>query len=109
VSASNIDEVRTAERTRLGFTLHGANDQTRVYVRKRDRRTIEGVFRQLGVVIVDEYGARIDKSQFEKERDPSFNKNPGPGFWRLMYELFMPLWVLNWRWRRDMRQSSDDA
>ena len=43
-----------------------------VCVRQRNRRSVEETLRAAGVTIVDEYGARIDDSQFEKELDPEF-------------------------------------
>ena len=30
---------------------------------------------------MDEYGCRIDQSQFEKEANRGFNRKIGPGFW----------------------------
>lgn len=100
----------SAERSRLGFVFHLSVGVTRrLYVRRGDRRAVERVLRDLHVLIVDEWGARIDESQFEKEADPLFNRNPGPGFWRIMYQSFAPLWFINWRIGRHMRQSSDGS
>jgi hypothetical protein len=110
---TNEDErsgfVLTAERARRGFVLHVVHGEHVLRVRKRDRRDVERALRSLNVTIVDEWGARIDESQFAKEEDPEFNRNVGPGFWRMMWESFAPLFILNWGWRRRMRQSSDDG
>lgn len=44
-----------------------------MYVRKRKRRAVEGRLRAKGVVIVEEWGARIHESQFEKEKEADPN------------------------------------
>lgn len=101
-------DLLSVERSRHGFVLHRRHGESKVYVRSRDRRHVERIFRDLGITIVDEWGARIDESQFEKESDPTFNRKAGSG-WRSMYESLAPLTLINWRLRRDMRQSSDDG
>lgn len=99
----------SAERTRLGFVLHFQEGSRRILVRRRDRRPVELGLRTLGVQIVDEYGARIDETQFEKEADPAFNKNPGPRLSQLLVDSFAPMWVVRWHQGRRVGQSSDDA
>jgi hypothetical protein len=72
------------------------------------------------VRIVDEYGAMIDESQFEKEADPCFAKRRDPdepGVSDLLIALATPEFVYRKRRKRhqkelrlrDMRQSYDDA
>jgi hypothetical protein len=78
-------------------------------VRKRNRRSMESAFRAAGLIVVDEWGARIDESQFEKELNPDYNKDVGPSGWRILYESFAPVWLINWGFRRHMRQSSDGS
>lgn len=63
----------------------------------------------MGVVIVDEYGARIDASQFAKEGDPQFNKRDGIEVRSALRLLLTPNFVLRRRLRHSMRQWSDDA
>ena len=76
---------------------------------KGKRREAEQCLRDGGVLIVDQYGARIDESQFEKEADPYFNQRPGESVWSLLLITLTPNAVLRWRYRRAMRQWSDDA
>ena len=69
------DSVVTAERrvVRSGFHLHlSQGSRFSVRVRRGRLRKFENQLRNRGVVIVDEYGARVDQSQFEKEADPHF-------------------------------------
>jgi hypothetical protein len=104
-------EIVTAERiaSRRGFQLHGPSWQRLVVViRRSGQRRFEQQLRAHGVVIVDEWGARIDDSQFEKEADPRFNWNvdDGPPF---LVAAFAPMFVVRWWDRVTMRQSSDDA
>jgi hypothetical protein len=67
--------VLSAERRWYGFALHVASGPNwKLVARRRDRRQIEGELRRRGIVIVDEWGARVDQSQFEKEADPGFNR-----------------------------------
>ena len=102
----------TAERmaSRHGFRLHGRGWKNLVVlVRRSGQRGFEETLRAGGVVIVDEYGARIDASQFDKEADPEFNRNVDDGLRSLFSALITPNWYLGWRYRRSMRQSSDDA
>jgi hypothetical protein len=104
--------VITAERVRGGFVLHlgGATPSTRqLRVARGDRREVECALRSLGVTIVDEYGARIDESQYARELDPAFNRKVGPGFAMFFLEAFGPRTVAHWLRRRGVRQSSDDA
>ena len=105
-------EILSSERRSSGWglRLHLASAKPVVVtVRPRACRAVEGKLRSAGVTIVDEYGAQIDQSQFDKEADPSFNHKVGPGFWYLVGALLTPNWYLGWRHRRLMRQSSDDA
>jgi len=60
-------------------------------------------------MIVDQYGARIDESQFEKEADPKFNTRFEESIWSLLLVVLTPNAVHRWRYRRSMRQWSDDA
>jgi hypothetical protein len=69
--------VLSAERIWYGFALHAVSAPNwRLVVRRRDRRLVEEELRRRGLVIVDEWGARVDQSQFEKEADPGFNRLP---------------------------------
>jgi hypothetical protein len=105
-----VGRVLSAERTRKGFALHLVDDRPReLKVRKRDRREVESAMRELGVVMVDQFGCRIDISQFEKEADPSFNRKIGPGFWGFWVLAFGPSWAANRMLRRHMRQLSDNG
>ena len=100
-------EIVTAERmpSRIGFRLHGRGWQRLVVVVRRSRlRSFEERLRAGGVVIVDEWGARIDASQFAKESDPEFNRNVDDGRPPLLASLLTPNFVLRWRSRRAMRQ-----
>lgn len=103
--------IRSIERTWRGFRLHLEDGSVVLRVSKRDRRVIEAAFRNLGVPVVDEYGARIDESQFEKELvAPEQLRDPDAiGAWRLVALMLTPNWFLGWRDRRRVRQSSDDA
>jgi hypothetical protein len=105
-------EIVTAERvaSRIGFRLHGRDwEKLMVVVRRSQQRSVERHLRAGGVVIVDEWGARIDDSQFEKEAHPEFNRNVDDGFPPFVLATFAPMFVLRWWERRSMRQSSDDA
>ena len=101
--------IRSLERTRRGFVLHLTEGAKALRVRQRDRRAIEEALRTLGVIVVDEYGARIDASQFEKEADPEFNRNAGPPLVHLLIDSFAPMAIVRWHHGRRVRQSSDDA
>jgi hypothetical protein len=70
---------------------------------------VESALRDFGVRIVDEYGANIDQSQFEKEADPTFNKNVGPPLVHVLIDSFAPMPIVRWHHGRRVRQSSDDA
>ena len=70
---------------------------------------MEAVVREVGCLVVDEYGARIDRSQFEKEADPKFNTRFEESIWSLLLVVLTPNAVHRWRYRRSMRQWSDDA
>ena len=111
LAGDEVPEVRSVERTRRGFRVHYARASSRsVRVRPRLRRDVEAHLRELGAVIVDEYGAQIDASQFEKEADPAFRKlRTNDDLPSLLYGLLVPNWYLRWRFRRVVRQSSDDA
>ena len=79
-----FSELLTVERMAFGngLRLHLRSHQPIVVlVKRRSRRSVESTLRDHGVQIVDEYGCRIDQSQFEKESDPRFNRKIGPGFW----------------------------
>lgn len=105
-------EIVTAERmaSRLGFRLHAHGwESLVVLVRRSAQRGFEEELRAGGVVIVDDLGARIDESQFEKEVDPEFNRNVDDGFPPFLLAAFAPMFVLRWWERWSMRQSSDDA
>lgn len=103
-------EIATAERVRRGYRLHGSGwENLTVLVAKSRMRDVEQALRCGGVMIVDEVGARIDASQFEKEADPAFNRNVDDGFPSFWASLLTPNFVLRWRHERSMRQSSDDA
>ncbi len=105
-------EILSAERlaSGRGFRLHLRSAERVVLVTGRKSwRTAERSLRDAGVIVVDEFGARIDESQFDKEADPSFNRKVGPGFAGSLWDAFAPNWYLAWRYRRDMRQSSDNA
>lgn len=101
--------IRSVERTLYGFKVHGADNSWSLFVHQRNRRLTEAGFRAAGLVIVDQWGSQIDDSQFAKERDDSFNRTVGPGFWAFWRVALTPNWVLARRYRRDVRQSSDDA
>jgi hypothetical protein len=100
------DSIRSLERTRRGFILHLNAGPRELRVRDCDRRAVEGVFRSLGVIVVDEFGARIDPSQFEKEADPEFNRNAGPPLMHLLIDSFAPMPIVRWHRGRRVRQSS---
>jgi hypothetical protein len=103
---------QSVERTRRGFVAHYADGAGNVEkVPGRLRREVESELRLAGVVIVDEWGAQIDSSQFEKESDPDFRKlrTDDAFFPSLVWTLLTPNWYLRWRHRRLMRQLSDDA
>ena len=68
-------ELLSAERmpSGRGFQLHVlSGDVLTMVVGKRRRRAVERSLRDAHVQVVDEYGARIDESQFRKEEDPEF-------------------------------------
>jgi len=92
--------IRSVERTRRGFILHLADGAWELKVRPPGRRPVEFAFRALGVEVVDEWGARIDLSQFEKESDPAFNRKVGPGFWGFFVMAFFPLLYFWWQAKR---------
>jgi hypothetical protein len=101
--------VLTIERAKRGFRLHlESGASARMFVRRRERRPTEREFRRRGLVIVDEWGARIDESQFAKEGDPRFNRKSDPEYlsW---WEFYLPMFLLKRRESRHVRQSSDDA
>jgi hypothetical protein len=101
--------IRSLERTRRGFILHLSDGPKSLGVKRTDRRVVEEAFRRLGIVVVDEYGARIDESQFQKEADPMFNQNVDLPISEWLVDSFAPLWFVNWFHGRRVRQSSDDA
>jgi hypothetical protein len=84
------DVVLSIERTRRGFALHLVDGARRLDVAKRERRAVEGAFRSLGVTVVDEYGCRIDQSQFDREADPTFNHKLGPSAWQFWPRALVP-------------------
>lgn len=92
-------------------------EPTRIAVRRSTSRVWESELRRAHVRIVDEYGAMIDESQFEKEADPGFVKRRDPGeprIWDLVKALAIPNFVLRRRFERalrraNLRQSYDDA
>jgi hypothetical protein len=102
-------EIRSVERTRRGFVIHFGRGVATMRVKPSDRRRVEAAFRSLGVVIVDEWGAQIEESQFAKEADPQFNRNVDDGLPSFWVALLTPNWYLRYRHRRLVRQSSDDA
>jgi hypothetical protein len=110
LDAARSNEILSVERTRSGFRIHSRNCvPAAIRVEKGARRGVEAELRAAGMVIVDEWGARIDASQFEKEADPAFRKlrtddDLPSALWALV-----PNWYLGWRHRRLVRQSSDDA
>lgn len=68
-------EILSAERLQRGrsLRLHTlAGEDVVLRAPRGGRRELERLLRDAGVTIVDEYGARIDQSQFEKEADPTF-------------------------------------
>ena len=100
------------------FWIHrqSSYEPVRVLVRRSKGRGWESELRRERVRIVDEYGAMIDESQFEKEADPSFAKRRyphDPRFWDLVIGLLTPKFVYRRRRERArleyMRQSYDDA
>jgi hypothetical protein len=101
--------IRSRERTRRGFFLHLNEGPKLLRVKRADRRVVEQAFRRLGIVVVDEHGARIDESQFKKEAEPTFNQNVDPPMSEWVVDSFAPLWFVNWYRGRRVRQSSDDA
>jgi hypothetical protein len=101
--------IRSVERSRRGFILHVEDGVRELRVRLRDRRAVELEFRALGLVIVDQYGCRIDDSQFEKEADPDFNRKIGPGSLGFLGMAFGPKWLSHRLDARYMRQSYDNA
>jgi hypothetical protein len=78
-------------------------------MKRRARRSVEAALREQGVQLVDEYGCRIDQSQFEKESDPRFNRKIGPGFWAFLVMAYGPRWLSARLDAKYMRQSSDSA
>jgi hypothetical protein len=105
-------EIVTAERlpSRIGFRLHGRGwTKLVVIVSRSGLRAFEGQLRSGEVVVVDQWGARIDESQFAKEEDPDFNRNLDTEMPGLIRTVLTPNFVLRWRSRRAMRQWSDDA
>jgi hypothetical protein len=106
---ASIGSIRSVERTRRGFVLHFDEGSATLRVSGDDRRQVEAALRGVGLTIVDEWGARVDESQFVKEQDPRFNRRVGPGFFVFLVESFAPLSVVGWLHRRRVRQSSDDA
>jgi hypothetical protein len=107
-----FSEILSAERlcSGRGFRLHSHERESLVVLTGKDkRRDAERRLRDGGVLIVDQYGARIDESQFEKEADPDFNRRPGESVWPLLLIVLTPNVVHRWRHRRLMRQWSDDA
>ena len=107
-----LSELLSVERMafRNGLRLHlRSHEPIVVLVRRCSRRTVESVLREGGVQIVDEYGCRIDESQFEKEADPRFNRKVGPGFWGFLGLAFGPKWLGARLDATYMRQSSDNA
>jgi hypothetical protein len=93
-----------------GLRLHLRSHHPIVVLVKRGaRRSVESALREHGVQIVDEYGCRIDQSQFDKEADPSFNSKIGPGFWAFLGLSFGPRWLGARLDAKYMRQSSDNA
>lgn len=99
----------SAERTQQGFRLHLRDGAATMRVRRSERRRIEAALRSVGVVVVDEFGAIVDDSQFEKEADPAFNRRIGPGFVGFLAMAFGPRWLAGLIHQRHMRQLSDDA
>jgi hypothetical protein len=100
-------EILSAERLQSGrgFRLHTRGWESLVVLtRRRDRREAERGLRDSGVLIVDQYGARIDESQFEKEADPEFNTRFEENVWSLFRASCGALWS---QCRRSMRQWSD--
>jgi hypothetical protein len=94
----------------FGFRLHGRGwGRLFIVMRRHKLRSFEADLRAARVVIVDQWGARIDFSQFAKEEDPEFNRDVDDGLPPLLVTLLTPNAVLRWRLRRLMRQSSDDA
>ena len=104
------------------FRIHTRSlwEPVRVRVRRSKSRIWELELRRAHVRIVDEYGAMIDESQFEKEADRSFAKRRyphDPRFWDLVIGLLTPKFVYRKRWNRyqrelrldNLRQSYDDA
>ena len=108
----SFGEIRSAERlpSGRGFRLHGpAWERLRVFVRRTGQRAFEERLRLAGVVIVDQWGARIDRSQFEKEKNPEFNRKVDDGAPSLLLTLVTPNFILARRGRGAMRQWSDDG
>jgi hypothetical protein len=105
-------EILSAERLQSGrgFRLHTQGWESLVVLTgKGKRREAERRLRDGGVMIVDQYGARIDESQFEKEADPEFNTRFEESIWSLLLIVLTPNAAHRWRYRRAMRQWSDDA
>jgi hypothetical protein len=103
-------EIVTAERLSAGygFRLYGrAWLRLVVLMRRSTVRVLEEQLRARNVVIVDEYGARIDDSQFAKEADPNFNRNVDDGFPPFLVAAFAPMFVVRWWSDRSMRHWSD--
>jgi hypothetical protein len=101
----------------FGIHRKACSEPTRVVVRRSTSRIWESELRRAHVRIVDEYGAMIDDSQFEKEADPKFAKGrdpDDPDGWDLLKALTIPNFILRWRFvralrRANLRQSYDDA
>jgi hypothetical protein len=107
-----LDELLSVERMGFwyGLRLHLRSHQPIVVLlRRRSRRGVESALRENRVQIVDEFGCRIDRSQFDKEADPRFNGKVGPGFWGFLAMAFGPKWLIARLDARYMRQSSDSA
>jgi hypothetical protein len=93
-----------------GLRLHLRSHRAIVVLVKRSaRRSVESSLRDQGVQIVDEYGCRIDQSQFDREADPAFNRKIGPGCLGFIAMAFGPRWLSARLDAKYMRQSSDNA
>jgi hypothetical protein len=105
-----LDRIASVERlsSGLGFRLH-LYGGTSVVVLAWRRRSLEAQFRATRLVIVDEWGAQIDASQFEKEGDPTFRRLRTDDDLPSLWWALVPNSYLRWRHRRRVRQSSDDA
>jgi len=102
-------EIVSAERLQSGrgFRLHTQGwGSLVVLVAKSKCREVERRLRDGCVLVVDQCGARIDESQFEKEADPEFNTRFEENVGSLFRASCGALWS---QCRRSMRQWSDDA